>query len=85
MIRAEATRLSRPILLLSVVSLFAASMASAQRGDVSSRRSKNGEAEEVIDGVKVTVEFGRPQVREREVWGGLVPYGQVWRTRGLLP
>ncbi len=28
----------------------------------------------------VTVEYHRPQVRGRKIWGELVPYGQVWRT-----
>jgi len=28
----------------------------------------------------VTVTYHRPVVSGRKVWGGLVPYGQVWRT-----
>jgi len=28
----------------------------------------------------VSVEYHRPQVRGRKIWGELVPYGQVWRT-----
>ena len=28
----------------------------------------------------VTVEYHRPQVRGRKIWGELVPFGQVWRT-----
>ena len=28
---------------------------------------------------KITIEYHRPSVRGREIWGGLVPYGQVWR------
>ncbi|MEX2477125.1 MAG: DUF2911 domain-containing protein [Gracilimonas sp.] len=27
-----------------------------------------------------TVEFGSPQKRDRELFGGIVPYGEVWRT-----
>jgi len=27
-----------------------------------------------------TVEYSRPGVKEREVFGGLVPFGEVWRT-----
>ena len=26
------------------------------------------------------MEYGRPNVKERKIWGGLVPYGKVWRT-----
>lgn len=52
----------------------------AERGDDANRKSKNGAASGTLDGVEVSLEYGRPQVREREIWGGLVPYGKVWRT-----
>jgi hypothetical protein len=52
----------------------------AQRGDDSKRLSKNGKTEATIDGVDVVVEFGRPSVKDRKVWGGLVPYERIWRT-----
>jgi hypothetical protein len=29
---------------------------------------------------EVVVEYSRPAVKGRQVWGSLVPYGQVWRT-----
>jgi hypothetical protein len=66
--------------MLALGALVLALPAAAQRGDDASRRSKNGKVEATIDGVKVTLEFGRPQVRDREVWGSLVPFGQVWRS-----
>ena len=28
----------------------------------------------------VTITYSRPGVRNRQIWGALVPYGQVWRT-----
>ncbi len=28
----------------------------------------------------VSVDYSRPNVRDRQIFGGLVPYGQVWRT-----
>lgn len=59
---------------------FVASAASAQRGDDSGRRSKNGKLEGTVGGVGVVLEYGRPKVNDREVWGALVPYGRVWRT-----
>ena len=52
----------------------------AERGDDVGRVSKNGKVEGTIDGVEVTLEYGRPSVKGRKVWGGLVPYGEVWRT-----
>jgi Protein of unknown function (DUF2911) len=32
------------------------------------------------DGKSVTINYSRPSMRGRKVFGGLVPYGQVWRT-----
>ncbi|MGB5162506.1 MAG: DUF2911 domain-containing protein [Thermoanaerobaculia bacterium] len=52
----------------------------AQRGDDADRASKNGRTEGSIEGVGVTLEYGRPNVKSRAIWGGLVPYDQVWRT-----
>ncbi len=52
----------------------------AGRGDDADRASKNGKTEGTIDGVNVSLEYGRPNVKERKIWGGLVPYGKVWRT-----
>jgi hypothetical protein len=40
----------------------------------------------VIDGSRVTITYGRPYTKDphsgemRKIWGGLVPYGKVWRT-----
>lgn len=72
--------ITRLTVLLGVFTLAVALPAAAQRGDDASRKSKNGKTEATIGGVAVTVEYGRPQVRGREVWGSLVPYGKVWRT-----
>jgi hypothetical protein len=33
-----------------------------------------------VGGVVVTVDYARPAVRGRVIWGELVPYGQVWKT-----
>ena len=33
-----------------------------------------------ISGVDVSVIYGSPSVKGRDIWGALVPYGKVWRT-----
>ena len=39
-----------------------------------------------VDGDKLTLVYGRPYTKDpktgdpRKIWGGLVPYGKVWRT-----
>jgi hypothetical protein len=42
--------------------------------------SGRGETKAMVDGASFTVDFGTPAKRGREIWGKLVPYGQVWRT-----
>ena len=32
------------------------------------------------DGKTVTIQYSRPSMRGRKIFGGLVPYGQVWRS-----
>lgn len=32
------------------------------------------------DGKTVTIDYSRPSMRNRKIFGGLVPYDQVWRT-----
>ena len=67
-------------LLLGLCVAAAALPAGAQRGDDSNRKSKNGRTEGSIDGVSISLDYGRPNVKGRQIWGGLVPYGSVWRT-----
>jgi hypothetical protein len=45
-------------------------------GDLSGR----GKFEGTVSGATITVDFGTPAKRGREIWGALVPWGQVWRT-----
>ena len=33
-----------------------------------------------INGATVTINYGSPSVRTREIWGKLVPFNQVWRA-----
>ena len=32
------------------------------------------------DGKRVTIDYSRPSMRDRKIFGELVPYGKVWRT-----
>jgi hypothetical protein len=42
--------------------------------------SPAAKAEGTIDGVKVTIDYHQPSVKGRKIMGGLVPFGEVWRT-----
>lgn len=60
--------------------LLAATFAVAQ-ADKSSRPSPPATASVSFgDGKTVTIDYSRPSAKGRKVMGGLVPYGQVWRT-----
>lgn len=44
------------------------------------RKSPRVQTEEEIDGLTIAVDYGSPRVRERVIWGELVPYDKVWRA-----
>jgi hypothetical protein len=67
-------------LFLTLFLLISVTEATAQRGDDTERVSKNGKLEGTIDGVNLVLEYGRPKVKERVIWGELVPFDKVWRT-----
>jgi hypothetical protein len=62
--------------------LVAASAAYGQRVEKlnTTRPSPDDVVTAVIGGKKVTVEYSRPSGKGRNLFGGIVPYGQVWRT-----
>ncbi len=50
---------------------------------VHAQEKKESPAREVrgqIDGVEVIIKYSAPSVKGRSIFGGLVPYGEVWRT-----
>ena len=44
------------------------------------RKSQDAQVTQTIGITNVTVKYSRPLVNGRKVWGGLVPYGDVWRA-----
>lgn len=44
------------------------------------RQSQGAKVTQRIGVTDVTISYHRPLVNNRKVWGGLVPYGQVWRA-----
>lgn len=49
-------------------------------GLLAQRASPHETVNATVDGAKVSVTYGRPYMKGRKIAGGLVPYGQVWRT-----
>lgn len=42
--------------------------------------SGRGQAAANVDGASITIDYGRPEVRGRVIFGHVVPFGEVWRT-----
>jgi hypothetical protein len=70
----------RATALVALLMAVAALPVLAGRGDDTERKSKNGKTEGTVDGVEINVEYGRPNVKGRKIWGALVPHDSVWRT-----
>ena len=48
--------------------------------DKASRPSPPAKVTASINGKTITIDYSAPSVKGRKIWGGLVPYGQVWRA-----
>jgi hypothetical protein len=78
------TNLSKLIILATV--LATALPLAAQEKKKKAAMSPHETVSAEIDGAKVSISYGRPYIVKpgttevRKIWGGLVPYGKVWRT-----
>jgi hypothetical protein len=70
-------RAAVPAAALLVFELAAA--AGAQQLDLP-RPSPKASVTQTIGVTEVAIHYSRPGVKGRAIWGGLVPYGEVWRT-----
>ncbi len=60
---------------------FVLSASSSSAGGAGEKRaSPHEQSAATVAGRKVTVQYGRPYKKGRSLFGGLVPYDQVWRT-----
>lgn len=63
--------------------LFVSAAAQAQDKmpeDKSKRPSPPATATAVVNGTTVTIDYSRPSLKGRKIFGELEPYGKVWRT-----
>jgi hypothetical protein len=70
--------MTRIILAGSVAALLAAGTWGVVAAEQRVRVSPRGTVEATVDGVRITMEYGRPSKRGREIWGGLVRWGRWW-------
>lgn len=79
-------------IMRSMVLFLAAALIGAAPGFAQEKKAKKAPvsprdvATANIDGNKISIDYGRPYTKDpktgemRKIWGGLVPYGKVWRT-----
>ena len=68
----------RHVLPQTVISTFALLVVFAQGSIAQNRISPHEQTSGMIDGVRVTVTYGRPSMRGRTIFGALVPFDRVW-------
>jgi hypothetical protein len=60
-----------------MLAMLAVSFASSARAQ---SESPPAETSTLLAGKKIEIKYSSPRVRGRKIMGGLVPFGQVWRT-----
>lgn len=65
---------------IATICLSLASLAGAQTLLTLPEASQRAIVGQRLGVTDITITYHRPLVGERKVWGGLVPYGQVWRA-----
>ena len=68
-------------LALGVIAALGFSVHAQAAGDKSKRPSPPAKAEcQLAAGKSIVVEYSSPRAKGRKIFGGLVPFGEVWRT-----
>ncbi len=63
-----------------LAALVATAVSAQQQPLTVPRPSPNASLSQTIGITEVTLHYSRPGVKGRAIWGGLVPYNEVWRT-----
>ena len=66
--------------LFIIAVLFFANQSFAQNGKQEVRLSPKAEVMQQVGLTDITINYGRPGVKGRTIWGKLVPYDAVWRA-----
>jgi hypothetical protein len=70
-----------PLLALTLLALSSlAAPAGAQATLSLPRPSQNASVSQTLGTTELSLKYSRPGVKGRAIWGGLVPFGQPWRT-----
>lgn len=73
-------RVFTTIAACSLALLIVLPAAAQERPNDQVRTSPNAVVSQTIGTTQISLTYGRPSVNDREIFGGLVPYDEVWRT-----
>jgi Protein of unknown function (DUF2911) len=65
---------------LSFITIFVLLLTSAQAQLKYPQLSPGAKATQTVGITDITISYHRPGVKGRVIWGGLVPYNEIWRT-----
>lgn len=65
---------------LSVVLIFILSLSAAGQQLRTPRPSPDATVTQIVGVTEVKIDYSSPGVKERKIWGELVPFGEIWRT-----
>lgn len=68
------------LLTLSLLAVFAVSVHAQPNNLTTPRASSHASVSQTIGLSEVSIDYHRPAVNNRQVWGALVPYDAVWRA-----
>jgi hypothetical protein len=71
------SHVSRPLCLAFAICCAARAQGA---GAMFPQKSPRASVSQIVGTCSVAIEYHRPRVRNRTVWGDLVPFGEVWRT-----
>lgn len=66
-------------LVLAALAMTAC-LGAAPDGGIFPKLSPEATVSQTVGTTTVSIDYHRPQIRGRKIWGELVPFGQVWRT-----
>jgi len=66
--------------LITLSALVIATAQSSQAQIKTPAPSPSSELKQVVGVTEFKINYSRPSVKDREIYGGLVPYGEIWRT-----
>ncbi|HTQ58629.1 MAG TPA: DUF2911 domain-containing protein, partial [Candidatus Solibacter sp.] len=66
---------------VALIAVFASAIAVVGQQDKSKRPSPPAQAKfDLGGGTSITIDYSSPRAKGRKIYGGVVPFGEVWRT-----